>query len=209
MSASARPLTEGGRIVAELVGRVGATEFGRRVKTTEGTARHLAAGRRLPAPDLRKRIHAAWGVALESWARPAEPTKPTSAPAATDGRMSLSSTVDEATANAVVSGLSQLRATLGLFDASIREAQAQDAKARETENGAYATSGSYWVSLLRGRAAAAEKLARLQGEGELTMAMIVRSRAWREVLSLLRPILERHPEVATEIADVLEALDGP
>lgn len=197
MSAAARPLTEGGRLVAELVARVGATEFARRVNATEGTARHLAAGRRLPAPDLRERIHVAWAVAIEAWERPAEAPKPTPAPAPTpvDSRPS-----DDPTAQAVVSGLGRLRDTLRLFDSSIRAAQ-------HDESGA--PFGAYWVSLLRGRASVAEKLARLQGEGELTMASIVRSRAWREVLGLLRPILEKHPEVATEIASVLEALDGP
>jgi hypothetical protein len=39
--------------------------------------------------------------------------------------------------------------------------------------------------------------------------MIVRSRAWRDILAALRPILERNPEVATEIAEVLEALEEP
>jgi hypothetical protein len=52
---------------------------------------------------------------------------------------------------------------------------------------------------------AMQRLARLTGEGDLTIPMIVKSKAWREVLDIIDPILTEHPEVAEKIALALEA----
>ena len=63
------------------------------------------------------------------------------------------------------------------------------------------------AALFRARLDALDKIARLRGEHELTPAMVLRSKAWREVMSAIAPILEKHPDVAAEIADALEALE--
>lgn len=184
-----KAFTEGGRRVAEIVAKVGAAEFGRRVRTTEGMARHLATGRKTPGGALKERIRDVWGVAVETWDQQAEaapPKKPASGgaprPSTTSSRLS---------------GVEELRATIALYDDRIAEAQADEF-----------TTASSWVALLRGKADACDKLAKLQGEGELTTAMVVRSRAWRELLARLEPILARHPDVARQMAEALEAVDG-
>lgn len=187
-------MNEGGRLVAELVGRVGAAEFGRRVRTSEAMVRHLATGRKAPGADLRERIRQAYGVPLEAWSMaPKEPKEPKgSASRTTETR---TGAVADSRGS---SGLQQLRDTIGALDRQLALVEADPlVPARDR------------TAVLRAKADAADRLARLQGEGELTMAAIVRSRVWRELLALLGPVLDRHPDAAAEIADVLERIEGP
>jgi len=64
------------------------------------------------------------------------------------------------------------------------------------------------AALLRTRADTLSKIADLRGERDLTEAQVLRSRPWRTLMARIAPILERHPEVAAEIADALEAAEG-
>lgn len=93
-------------------------------------------------------------------------------------------------------GIRELRAAILAFDVQLKAAEASEE-----------ISPTAWASLLRGKADAAAKLAKLQGEGELTMATLVRSRIWSEVLSTMRPVLSRYPECAAELAEAFEALE--
>ena len=63
------------------------------------------------------------------------------------------------------------------------------------------------AALYRARLDALDKIAKLRGEHELTPSMVLRSKAWREVMSAIAPVLENHPEVAAEIAEAIEALE--
>lgn len=64
------------------------------------------------------------------------------------------------------------------------------------------------AALFRARIDAIHRMSVLRGEHELTPQQLLRSKPWRDVMARIEPILERHPEVAAEIADALEALEG-
>jgi len=64
------------------------------------------------------------------------------------------------------------------------------------------------AALLRTRSDTLDKIAKLQGEGDLTEAQVLRSRPWRTLMARIAPILERHPEVAAEMASALEEVEG-
>lgn len=198
---SAPTLTEGRRRVAELVKRVGAAEFGRRVRSSEAMIRHIATGRKTPGAALKTRIAEVFGVAVESWSRPARPkTKKKPIPPAPSTEPS-----PTRTARQRVSGIDQLCGVLDRYDDLIREADRPNGGTDDDEH-VVGTSIGAWVQLLRGKAEVAHMLAKLLGEGELTVATIVRSRAWAEILKALEPVLADAPDVAAKMADVLAGL---
>jgi hypothetical protein len=65
--------------------------------------------------------------------------------------------------------------------------------------GSEATTGRTYVTALAGKVTALAKLARLE-----TATATIQARVERDVLGRLRPVLERHPDVAAEIAAALE-----
>lgn len=54
--------------------------------------------------------------------------------------------------------------------------------------------------------AAVEKLAKFDGDGELTVNQLLRSRAWAEVEGVLLEVLRRHPGAAEDLLGALDAL---
>jgi len=64
------------------------------------------------------------------------------------------------------------------------------------------------AALLRARLDALGRIADLRGERDLTEAQVLRSKPWRTLMARIAPILERHPEVAAEMASALEAAEG-
>lgn len=57
--------------------------------------------------------------------------------------------------------------------------------------------------------AAVAKLSRLDGEGELTVAALLRSRAWAEVEAVILEVLRRHAGAAEDLVAALDAVrDG-
>jgi hypothetical protein len=176
-------------ILAKLVESAGgAAELAQRCRVSESTIRHALTGFRPLSSRTRAAIELVMGVDLETGI----PTrhgqrKPPRAPAPAPSRPR---------ASGKVSGVEELRATLALYDQRISDARVDGA------------SPSVWAHLLQGRATTCDKLARLQGEGELTMAMIVRSKVWLDIRAALRPVFEKYPEAATEIAEALEALEA-
>lgn len=64
------------------------------------------------------------------------------------------------------------------------------------------------ASLYRARIDALDRIAKLRGEHEITQAALLRSKAWREVLAAIEPILAEYPDVAEQIANALEGLEA-
>ncbi len=194
-------MTEGGRLVADLVARVGAAEFGRRVRTSEGMARHLATGRKTPGDALKERIADRFGVAPSAWDEPAKadpaPRKKRE-PLASKPLPAAKPKVDAPAPKLFASAVEELRSTIARVDEAL-ELVESDVLAAPSQR----------AQLLRVKVDACDKLAKLQGEGELTMAMLVRSRLWREILGRLEPVFEKHPDAAADVAEVLEELEGP
>jgi len=178
--------TEGGRLVAEAVRRLGAAEVARRARTSEAMARHMATGLKTPGVDLKHRLADAFGVPVEAWSMPAkdEPSSPPRKPRAPGVRRASRG-----------AALPELWATVEQIDVAL---DALDVDAPATHRAA----------LLRTRSDTLDKIAKLQGEGELTEAQVLRSRPWRTLMARIAPILERHPEVAAEMASALEEVEG-
>lgn len=177
--------SEGRRLLSDVVRRLGARETGRRSGVAESTISHAVAGRKKPGARVLGRLQKAFGISVASWGVSAAPTPPRAAQAPQTIRKRRS-----------MRGIRELRAAILAFDVQLKAAEASEE-----------ISPTAWASLLRGKADAAAKLAKLQGEGELTMATLVRSRIWSEVLSTMRPVLSRYPECAAELAEAFEALE--
>jgi hypothetical protein len=151
--------------------------------------RHLVKGRRTPSKTLRETF-ATLGIPDEAWGDPAEepmPKKPS------PPRAPPPSVRPRTTRRAV----DDLRATVVALDEHLGALRNDPL-----------TSPGAVTQALRAKADACDKLAKLQGEGELTMAMIVRSRVWRELIEAFRPVMAKHPTAAAEFAEVLERLEG-
>lgn len=174
-------MSEGQRLVAVRVAELGAAEVARRAKTSESMARHLAVGRKTPSPAMKDRLATALDVPLEAWDRPARKAKKKAAKAKKRKRARSSA------------ALTELWATVDRLDDAISVVD---------------LGSLLGASLLGKRTTALDKIARLQGEGELSFAALTKSRVWNDLLAKLRPILERHPECASEIAALLEALEA-
>jgi hypothetical protein len=181
-------LTEGGRLVGTHVARLGAAEVARRVKTSEAMARHLATGRKTPGSDLKQRLADTFGISLESWAQAAAPEPPPAPKRPTADKPASAATKKG-------SALELLWGTVTMVDEAL---DGLDVEAPATHR----------ASLLQRRIDALDKIAKLQGEGELTPAMVLRSRAWRELMARIEPILTEYPDVATKIAEAIEAVEG-
>jgi hypothetical protein len=177
-----KSITEGARRVAELVAKIGAAEFGRRVKVSEGMARHLATGRKTAGVALRDRIATVVGIPAEAWDEPAKvvEAKPSPKPKAP------ATEPDEDTT------IGRYLRTVADIDATLADDIPASAKA----------------SLYRARLDALHRISVLRGEHELTMAQLVRSRIWRDIQARLETALASYPEAATAIADALEDLDS-
>lgn len=177
--------TEGRRRLADVVKRHGVRETGRRANVSESMVAHIVAGRRVPGERVQNRLETAFGIALASWAQlPAKASPASREEPAKPARKRRS-----------MRGIRELRDAIAAFDVRLEAAKKTS------------ISPTAWASLLRGKADAAARLAKLQGEGELTMATLVRSRIWSEVLATMRPVLARHPECAAELAEAFEALE--
>jgi len=55
---------------------------------------------------------------------------------------------------------------------------------------------------------AVERLAKFDGDGELSVAALLRSRAWGEVEAVVLEVLRRHPGAAEDLVAALDALRG-
>jgi hypothetical protein len=148
--------------------------------------RHLVKGRRTPSKALREAF-ATLGIPDEAWGDPAEEPKPKkrSPSPPVRPRTNTRRAVDD------------LRATVVALEEHLGALRNDPL-----------TSPGAVTQALRAKADACDKLAKLQGEGELTMAMIVRSRVWRELVEAFRPVMAKHPAAAAEFAEVLERLEG-
>ncbi|AKV03180.1 hypothetical protein AKJ09_09843 [Labilithrix luteola] len=200
--------TAGSHLVAELVARIGAAEFGRRVQTSEGMARHIATARKTPGKDLQQRIADKFKITVDAWSIPMTEDKaspPRKSKAAPKARAKPAPAPPETrTAPSVparsskrVSGIENLRSVIEKFDEWI-DAADEDSDVSMTARAA----------LANGKANAADKLAKLQGEQEITMSQIVRSKAWQEMLKALEPVFAKHIEAANDFAAALEALEA-
>lgn len=177
--------SEGARQLGDVVGLGGNCEAARRLRTSEGMVRHLVTGRRTPSPELRKRIAEAFGVDVATWERPAKRVpKPKAAPA-----LSL-----PPRASGARSGLVGLRETVEALSRLSDNAKAEGWPPR------------LQIRVLGSLTEAAYQLAKLQGEDEITVAMVLRSRHWRDVMGVLGPMREAHPEAARALDEALDAL---
>ena len=179
--------TEGRRRLADVVKQHGAREAARLAGVSESMVKHIAAGRRSPGESVQNRLRTAFQIPAASWCLP--PVK-----ASTSANVAPAKTARKR-AHQSMRGIRELRDAIAAFDVQLEAAKKTS------------ISPTAWASLLRGKADAAAKLAKLQGEGELTMATLVRSRIWSEVLATMRPVLARHPECAAELAEAFEALE--
>lgn len=194
----------GQHLLAELAERHSAAEVARRVGSSDTLIRHVAKGRKTPSPAIQQRLLDVWSIPLESWRTEASPVVSSGTlPAASSSTHPAPPSergpgASSAPRGRRTSAIDDLADTIERLERTLRTAEA-DAK----------LSPSQLASLYRAKVDACDRLAKLRGEGELTGAMLMRSRVWKDLMSALLPVLEKHPAAAEDIATVLEGLEGP
>jgi hypothetical protein len=161
--------------------------------------RHLSTGRRTPGTALKERL-AKVGVEPGTWTMPVAPdAEPKLTPAA-DAAAREVERKQEATS---LAGDVERSSAIALLVASIAEIEQLIGAARL---GSPAAPLTHVASLMRVKVNALDRLARLRGEGDLTVAMIRRSEAWHEILAAIEGVLAKHPEAARDFAEEMERL---
>lgn len=93
--------------------------------------------------------------------------------------------------------VAELRTSIASLNERIRTAEADPE-----------SSDAHLAALYNAKTSAVAKLAKLTGEDEVTMQMIVRSSAWRQCMTDLENALVKHPEAAAAVVKVFEALEA-
>jgi transcriptional regulator with XRE-family HTH domain len=158
-----------------------------RLGASEAAVRSWLKGDRSPSGTARGRLRELYGIA---WARPSTARSrrpaPTLAPAARKG------------------------AAQGLAQATGAESLARIVEQLEAE---IANCGSdvprNHVAALYGQLTATiARKAKIDGEGEITVGAILRSRAWGQIEGVLVQVLRTHSSAAEELAEALDGLKG-
>lgn len=139
-------------------------------------------GETLPSAEYRTALEKAFAIPKASWDRRTGATTPP--------------TTKEAVEPFQGSAVEELRRTV-----------AQLTRKLEALEGDPDVSPAHYAQVANAKTSAVAKLARLTGEDELTPQMIVRSKAWRDILATLEPIFARHPHALAEIAAALRSLE--
>jgi hypothetical protein len=189
-------LSEGAAALAAICTKGTITAVAAKLSVTEGSVRHFIAGRRLPTPKVRKKISATYGIDQRSWrwaATPPEPRAKTSRGGATPAAAPPVSTAPPA----------RPRSTAGL---SSRD-QLDDVIRRLEEDLAACGDDvpkNHKASLYGQLTNALAKRSKLDGEGDLTVAAIVKSRAWTETIApALLSAFREYPKAAEALAKIL------
>ena len=192
--------SEAAQVLAELAHIHTACEVARRSGTSDTMVRHLARGRRTPGLALQERIRDAWSVPLEAWSKPAS----SDALPASGGRRSFRATLEavlppKASPRAGQAGtaLDDLTDTIARLDVALAAVEADKL-----------ISTAHVASLFRVKVDALDRLAKLRGEGELSIATIAKSAAWRDFTARLQEILGKHPSAAKDVAELFERLEA-
>ncbi len=208
--------------LAELCERGTIAAVAAKIRATEGAVRHYIAGRRSPTPAVQRRIFAAYGIALAEWARPTKQPKvaarkgqrwngtgapmdaaareargvAVAAPGASEGQQARPAT---ATRSLALHGLSNRERLAAIVERLEEEIARCDAGVPRNH-----------VAALYGQLqAAVHKLVRLDGDGELTVSAILRSRAWAQIDHVLVEVLRKHAGAAEDLARALGQLSTP
>lgn len=180
-------MNEGARALACVDGSLSAIAAKIGSQPTRGMVGKWRSAQALPNDEHRAAMETAFGIPRQSWDRLVrEGATPASTP--TDAS-------DDDDDHAPATAVEDLRRTIARIDAQLVRLEGEDANA------------SHLAQLYNAKTSAVAKLARLTGEGEVTGAMIVRSRVWRDLLDRLAPILEKHKAAAAEIAAALEEFE--
>jgi transcriptional regulator with XRE-family HTH domain len=187
-------VTESARRLCALVRRHTAAAIARRVGASESAVRAWSTGERTPSGAARRALSERYRVPVDGWRvspptpgkrRPAAPTPTTMGP------------VD-------VPVPAEGTPLVERYRALARQTEAAVARARADEN----TSARDVASLVQSLNKIYWHIGKLTGEADLTMAMVVRSSAWREFSMRLEQALARHPKAAADVAALFASLDG-
>jgi hypothetical protein len=203
-------LTHGASQVRAMVNRLSAAEVARRARTGEAMVRHIATGRRTPGEKLKERF-VPLGIELGAWTMPMA----TGTPARLSQKAERAvSSVERETRSAELAGdaekgsaIRQLVDTVADIDRQLEEVREGSSDA-EDGGVILVPPLSHIASLTRVKVAALAQIARLRGEGEITPAMIRRSRAWQDCLAVIEGVLAKHPEAARDFAAAMAKLGG-
>ncbi len=184
-------MNEGARALACVEGSLASIAAKIGSQPTRGMVGKWRSAQALPSDEHRAATESAFGIPRQSWDRPVRDAAGVVA-SPPDGEDDEDDATDDATPATAVE---DLRRTIARIDAQLVRLEGGDANA------------SHLAQLYNAKTGAVAKLARLTGEGEITGAMIVRSRVWRDLLDRLGPILEKHKAAAAEIAAALEEFE--
>ena|GEM_PF-2035054 len=167
--------------LSHLIKKYGATAIGQRVGLSRTMISQVANEKRNASGDLRSQL-TRYGIALSDWST--EETAVVRPPKNENTSISV----------AKLRGIDGLREAIAKYNERIGAMTDDD-------------SATAWASVLRGKADASDRLAKLQGEGEITVPQIIRSKAWQEILKAIYPALEKHPVAARDIQGALATLE--
>lgn len=193
-------VTAGANALGTMARALSVRELARRAAVDPKTIRRHFQGKQTPPAATRAVYASALGIAPELWDGPSTPVaKPDMLPpAAVIGAVAAPPVVAVPIPPAVnLSAVAVNRSTLDRIDRQLAGLENAEVK-----------NAGQLASLYNARSTAAKQLSRLTGEDEITEAQIVRSSAWRAVMALLEPVLDKHPDCASDIADLLSRLEA-
>lgn len=188
----AKPSTEGARQLRAICERGTVAAVAAKIRVTEGAIRHYASGRRSPGEVVILRLaHAYSSMAPELWTTRAGKAG-ASAPAEVTSAAS-PATSPPSLARAGLTNRERLAAIVEQLEAQIAKCGADVPR-------------NHLASLYGQLQAAVHKLSKLDGDGELTLGAILRSRAWGEIDAMLSDVLRKYPGAAEDLVAMLDPM---
>lgn len=180
------PMNEGARLLTAIVARGSATAVAARLGVTEGAARHYADGSRKPRAETRRRALDAFSIPVDAWEHPAREEKAAGKPAQTNATTTPLSAVGLSSRDRAVAIVERIEAEIAACDSTVPI--------------------NHKAALYGQLQSAVTRLSKLDGDGEVTPAQVLRSKAWHELEAVLGRVLREFPGAAERLSGELAAL---
>lgn len=216
--------SEGARELAAIAKRGTVAAIAAKLGVDEAAVRNWIAGRRTPNGASRGRIAESYGIAVDAWSAPPRSTSHRPPPRPAQGASSVPGTgvqasedqrrasgpVPAADGRGVLEqgpGPSTSLAAPGMTHRA-RLAVIVERLEAEIARGGADVPANHKAALYGQLQNAVGRVGRFDGDEQITVSAILRSRAWREIEAVLEQALRKHPDAAQAIAEALGAFVG-